>query len=93
MEHANTAQPQAAIPVARSLPLDDHYVNVIGNLAEKAHAGETLSNAEAELVLLAVGPLCKELLLRRKVMTTIAQVAEQPNNVTYIADHQKGGET
>lgn len=75
-----------SVATARPMPLDDHYVELIKTLCAEAHEARSLSTAEAEFVLLAIGPICEELLQRRRVMRTIATVAETPSNVVYLTD-------
>jgi hypothetical protein len=79
------------VPVAQALPLEDPYVETVRTLAHKAYRGEELTIPEAELVLLAIAPLCDEVLQRRRIMRSFGRALQEPGNVVYLADRQEGG--
>ncbi|MBU2867039.1 hypothetical protein [Pacificibacter marinus] len=80
------AQPQ--IPFAHSGPLSDRVLHGLKDVVHRATNGQDMSSAEAEFLLVSVGPIIEELLERRKIQVAIVQHLEE--NVVYLEDHIGG---
>ncbi|MBY5988188.1 hypothetical protein [Roseovarius atlanticus] len=75
------ASPQEIPTIAhtRAGKVSDEILQSVQDIATQAQNGETLTTAEAHLILLTMPQLCEELLHRRAVMDLIGTAADIDN--------------
>lgn len=77
-------------PVGYTLTwIDNETLRIIAEAGERAKAGDTISEAEAALLVHGAAPIARELLARRRTIETLHQLTEP--NVIRLFDAPEAG--